>query len=141
MIETQNSTNLLVSKARATGAAGGVNIGTGSALENEGEIVQRGRYAAAIQLWNGQNEATGQLNKAAGLDYSGLVDVIGGRMAQQGADLSAGGQLMTTIAGGEARPTKCTTSRRPPRRQVTIPTICPEFIDDGTLLARSDRMA
>ena len=99
MFETQNSTNLLVSKARATGAAGGVNVGTGSALENEGAIEQRGRYAASLDLWNGQNEATGQLNKAAGLDYSGLVDVIGGRMAQQGADLSASGQLMTTIAG------------------------------------------
>jgi hypothetical protein len=99
MFETQNNTNLAISKARAFGAAGGVNIGTGSALENQGAIEQRGRYAAALDLWNGQNQATAELNKAAGLDFSGAVDVIGGRMAQEGADLSAGGQFMTTIAG------------------------------------------
>ncbi len=99
MFETQNNTNLLVSKARATGAAGGVNIGTGSALENQGAIEQRGRYAAALDLWNGQNAATGELNKAAGLDYSGAVDVIGGRMQQDASYLTAGGQFATTIAG------------------------------------------
>jgi hypothetical protein len=97
--ETNQNTSLLVSKARATGAAGGVNVGAGSSVENQGDITQRGRYAAALDLWNGKNAATADLNKAAGLDYTGFVDVIGGRMAQQGADLSAAGGLMTTIAG------------------------------------------
>lgn len=99
MIETQEKTGLLVSKARASGAAGGVNVGTGSSLENQGEIEHRGRYAAALDLWNGQNQATAELNKAAGLDYSGQVDIIGGKMQQDASYLTAGGQLTTTIAG------------------------------------------
>jgi hypothetical protein len=97
--ETNNNTNLLISRARASGGAGGINLGAGSAVENQGEIGQRGRYSSALDLWNGENQASAELNKAAGLDYTGLVDVIGGKMAQQGADLSAGGQLMTTLAG------------------------------------------
>jgi hypothetical protein len=98
MFETQNNTNLLVSRARAAGAAGGVDIGSGSSVENQGQIEQRGHYASALDLWNGQNQATADLNKAAGLDYSGTVDVIGGKMQQDASDLTAGGQMMTTIA-------------------------------------------
>jgi hypothetical protein len=96
--ETNQNTNLLISKARATGAAGGVNVGAGSAVENQGDITQRGRCSAALDLWNGQNAASADLNKAAGEDYTGAVDVIGGQMAQKASYLTAGGQLMTTIA-------------------------------------------
>ncbi len=102
MFETQQNTGLLVSKARAVGAAGGVNVGTGSALENQGAIEQRGRYAAALDLWNGQNAASGELNKAAGLDYTGQIDIIGGKMQQDASRLQAGGQFATTIAGAGA---------------------------------------
>ncbi len=102
MFETQQNTGLLVSKARATGAAGGVNIGTGSALENEGQIEQRGRYAAALDLWNGQNAASGELNKAAGLDYSGQIAIMGGKMQQDASRLTAAGQFASTIAGAGA---------------------------------------
>ena len=102
MFETQQNTGLLVSKARAVGAAGGVNVGTGSALENEGQIEQRGRYAAALDLWNGQNAASGELNKAAGLDYSGQIAIMGGKMTQDASRLQAGGQFASTIAGAGA---------------------------------------
>jgi hypothetical protein len=64
LMDTQQNTNLLISKARATGAAGGVNVGTGSSLQNQGDIGNRGRYAAALDLWNGQHQATAELNKS-----------------------------------------------------------------------------
>jgi hypothetical protein len=97
--ETNQNTGLAISRARATGAAGGVNVGAGSAVENEGDIAQRGHFAAALDLWNGQNQATGELNKAAGLEYSGAVDIIGGQMQEKAADISAAGGFMTTLAG------------------------------------------
>ncbi len=115
--ETDNTTNLLVSKARATGAAGGVNVGTGSALENEGTIAQRGHFAAALDLWNGQNQASGELNKAAGLEYTGAVDVIGGNMQRDASYLTAGGQMMTTLAG--AGSTAYTMYGKPPATGAT----------------------
>jgi hypothetical protein len=98
MMETQQKTNLLTGTATARGAASGVDVGTGSAAENVGEITQRGRYAAALDLWNGENAAASDLNKAAALDYQSKLDVMGGRMQQQASLYSAAG----TIAGGGA---------------------------------------
>jgi hypothetical protein len=97
--ETNQNTSLRISQARATGAAGGVNVGAGSSVENQGALEQRGRYAAALDLWNGRNAATADLNKAAGLDYTGAVDVIGGRMQQDASYATAAGGAMSTIAG------------------------------------------
>jgi hypothetical protein len=99
MMETQQKTNLLTGTATARGAAGGVDVGTGSAAENVGEITQRGRYAAALDLWNGQNAASSDLNKAAALDYQAKLDILGGDAAKKASYFTAGGQMLSTIAG------------------------------------------
>jgi hypothetical protein len=98
MIQSQQKTNLLISSANARAGAGGVDAGTGSAVEDEGQIAQRGKYASALDLWNGENAATGDLNKAAADQYQSTLDLIGGNEAQTASMYSAAG----TIAGGAA---------------------------------------
>lgn len=102
MLDTQFKTRMANSKLEARGAAGGVNIGTGSPLATEKAISSRGTYQAAMDLFNGQNRAIGLDNQAAGLRYSGDVAKYGGDVAawsgeraQQASYLSAAG----TIAG------------------------------------------
>src|SRR5579885_520256 len=97
-IETLQKANLTRSAAVATAAAGGVTTTAGSPLTNDAEISARGHYAAALDLWNGQNAATADLNKAAAAHYSGLMDEIGGQMAQQASYLSAAGTLASSGA-------------------------------------------
>jgi hypothetical protein len=96
MFDTQQKTNLLTGTATARAGASGVDAGVGSAAENVGEIQQRGRYAAALDLWNGENAATGELNRAAGLQYQSTLDEIGGKEQQDASYYSAAG----TLAGG-----------------------------------------
>jgi hypothetical protein len=98
MFDTQLKTNLTSSTATARAAASGIDAGTGSAAENVGEIQQRGRYSAALDLWNGQNAASGELNRAAALQYQGTLDEIGGKEQQDASYYSAAG----TLAGGGA---------------------------------------
>ena len=96
--DATQKTNLLASTATARAGASGVNAGVGSAAENVGEIQQKGRYAAALDLWNGQNAATGELNRAQAATYQSALDLIGGQAAKVGSNYSAAG----TIAGGAA---------------------------------------
>ncbi len=49
-------------------------------------------------MWNGQNAASGDLNKAAAAHYSGLVDAIGGEMQQKASYFSAAGTLASSGA-------------------------------------------
>src|SRR5262249_52914310 len=84
----------------AQAAAGGVTTTTGSPLTNEAQIAARGRYASNLELWNGQNAASGDLNKAAAAHYSGLVDQIGGEMQQTASEFSAAGTLASSGASG-----------------------------------------
>jgi hypothetical protein len=98
MFNSQFKTNSLISTATARAGASGVDAGSGSAAENEGQIAQRGRYAAALDLWNGQNAASSDLNKAQADQYQSTLDLIGGKEAQQASMYSALG----TIAGGGA---------------------------------------
>jgi hypothetical protein len=86
------------SSAVAQAAANGVDAGSGSALTNQSQITARGRYQADMDLWSGQNQATGLLNRAAGKRYTGELDAIGGDEASRAAGLNA----LATIAGGGA---------------------------------------
>lgn len=97
-IDTQYKTQLAQSSAVANAATGGVETTTGSPLTNEAQIGARGHYAAALDLWNGQNAASGDLNKAAAADYSGLMAEQGGQMAQEASYFSAAGTLMSSGA-------------------------------------------
>ena len=56
------------------------------------------QYSAALDLRNGQNAASGELNRAAGLQYQGTLDEIGGKEQQDASYYSAAG----TLAGGGA---------------------------------------
>lgn len=98
--EAGRKADMIKSTAIATAAANGVTTTTGSAVTNQAQIATRGKYAAAMDLWNGQNAATADLNKAAAAHYTGLMDIAGGEMAKEGSEYSAAGTLMS--AGGSA---------------------------------------
>src|SRR5258706_166756 len=97
-LDIATKARLAESTAVAAAAAGGVTTTTGSPLTNESQIAARGRYASALELWNGQNAASGDLNKAAAAHYSGLVDRIGGEMQQKASYFSAAGTLASSGA-------------------------------------------
>jgi len=97
-IDISRKANLLRSSAVAGTAAGGVDAGAGSALTNQAGIAARGRYQADMDLWSGQNQASGLINQAAAKRYTGEMDLIGGEQAQRASTLNA----FATIAGGGA---------------------------------------
>jgi hypothetical protein len=97
-IDVNQKANVLRSSAVANAAAGGVNAGTGSALTNQAQIVNKGQQNSLLDLWQGQNRDTGLLNQAQGVQFSGAIDALAGQQAQQAANLNA----MSTIAGGGA---------------------------------------
>jgi hypothetical protein len=97
-IDVGQKANLLRSSTVANAAANGINAGAGSALSNQAQIASRGAYQAGQELWSGQNRATGLMNQAAGKEYSGYMDMLGGEESQRASDLSAA----ATIAGGGA---------------------------------------
>ena len=99
-IDVAQKANLLRSSAVAHSAAGGVLTTSGSALTNESQIASRGKYASTLDLWNGQNAASGDLNKAAAAQLTGTMDLIGGQMQKKAATYSAIGTLAS--AGGTA---------------------------------------
>jgi hypothetical protein len=97
-LEAIQKTGRLASAAVAQAAANGVDASTGSALTDQAQIAARGRYQADMDLWSGQNQATGLMNRAAGRRYTGDLDAIAGDEAGRVAGLNA----LSTIAGGGA---------------------------------------
>ena len=97
-LDIQQQANLTRSTAVASEAAGGVVSTTGSPLETQAQIASRGQYASRLALWNGQNAATGDLNKATAAEYSGQMDLMGGQMAQEASEFSAAGTLASSGA-------------------------------------------
>lgn len=97
-IDVNQRADLLRSSAVALAAANGVNAGAGSALTNQAQIAARGRYQADMDLWSGQNQASGLMNRAAGKRYGGELDALAGEEMQRASTLNA----LSTIAGGGA---------------------------------------
>jgi hypothetical protein len=97
-IDVNHRADLTRSSAVAQAAANGVNAGAGSALTNQAQIAARGRYQADMDLWSGQNQASGLMNRAAGKRYTGELDVLAGDEMQRASTLNA----LSTIAGGGA---------------------------------------
>ncbi len=97
-LDVNQKADLLRSSAVAQAAAGGVDAGSGSALTDQAQIAARGRYQADLDLWSGQNQATGLLNQAAAKRYTGDLDAVAGDEAQRASGLNA----LSTIAGGGA---------------------------------------
>jgi hypothetical protein len=50
------------------------STGVESPLTDEAQIGARDRYAAALDMWTGQNEATADLNKATAKRYAALIE-------------------------------------------------------------------
>lgn len=96
MLDTQQKTRLLQSSTIARAGASGVNAGVGSPQAVVGDIAKRGSYSAAMDLWKGENEATGLENQAQGTVYTGDVAKEAAGITAEGDELSAAG----TIAGG-----------------------------------------
>jgi hypothetical protein len=92
-IDIGQRAKLAASSSRAISAAGGVNAGSGSAATNEANLEAKGRYAAALELWNGQNQSTALLNRATAAHYQGAMDLAGGEMAKTGSEYAAAGTL------------------------------------------------
>lgn len=109
-IDTNQKANLLRSSAVARAAGGGIDAGTGSALTNQAQIVNRGRQTGMLDLWQGQNQATGLMNQAQGVEYTGTMDALAGQEAQRASYLNAA----ATIAGGGASILKMYGGRGPP---------------------------
>jgi hypothetical protein len=97
-IDVKQKANLVASTARANAAASGVDASTGSAATNQAQIGARGEYESLMDLWQGQNRASGDLNKAAAATYQGQIDELSGQAQQTASYLSAGGTLAASGA-------------------------------------------
>jgi len=95
MLDTQLRTKLTNSSVEARAAGGGVNAAEGSPLATEKANAGTGAYHSLMDLFEGQNRATGSINQAQGLEYSGKMERIGGEMARNASYLTAAG----TVAG------------------------------------------
>lgn len=94
--DTQQKTALAESTSTARAAGSGVDAGTGSAVENVGDIAKRGSYLAQMDLYNGESQATGLLNEAKGYRYSGDIAALEGEERQKASYLAAGGDLLSS---------------------------------------------
>lgn len=95
MFDTQLRTAQAISTSTARAGASGVDAGTGSAVENVGQLAKRGSYLASLDLYNGESTATGLLNEAKGYRYSGDIAVLEGEEKQKASEL----QALATLAG------------------------------------------
>jgi hypothetical protein len=95
MLDTQQKTRLATSEAIARAAGNGVNAGVGSPVAITKSIASRGSYQSLMDLWQGQNKYTNDLNTAAAVRQSGDIALAGAQMEQQADNLKAAG----TIAG------------------------------------------
>lgn len=98
MLDTQQKARLAQGKLTADAAGSGFVASTGSPEAISESIARRGSYEAAMNLFQGENASTGDLNRAQGIEMGGDIAAEGGQMQQEGADFSAIGNLAT--AGG-----------------------------------------
>lgn len=100
MLDTQAKTRALTNSVVARAAGSGINAGVGTPVDLVSGIAKTGTYHAAMDLFNGENKATGMENQAADLEYSGNAAKIGGDMAQSASYLSAAGTLASGVSSG-----------------------------------------
>jgi hypothetical protein len=96
MLDTREKTQLTQGTLVAKAAGSGFNAGTGSMLNDAGQIGARGQNQALMDVFNGQNEMTGTLNKANAVRFGGDVAALEGSQKQTAADLSAAGTIAST---------------------------------------------
>lgn len=93
MFERQFITKQTIAASRARAGASGVDPGTGSALENEGALAERGELQALTELFNGDLAATGLRNKAAAVRHQGAMAEYEGKAKRTLSYISAAGTL------------------------------------------------
>ena len=98
MLDTQEKTRLAQATVTADAAGGGFTAGVGTPGAITGSIAKRGNYEAAMNLFQGENASTGDLNKAQSAIMSGQIAAEGGEMQQQASEYAAVGNLAS--AGG-----------------------------------------
>jgi hypothetical protein len=96
MLDTQQRTRLAISTATARAAGGGVNAAVGSPAADVSQIGQRGSYLAAMDLFRGENAATGMENQARGVEYSGEAARIGANTSAMGTIAAGAGSMLST---------------------------------------------
>lgn len=99
MFEDQLKTKLAISDATARAGASGVSADIGSPVSAVGDLAARGSYHALMDMFNGQSEATGLRNQAAGVRYSGDLAEFEGKAKRDASRLAAAGTLAGTVGG------------------------------------------
>lgn len=95
-LDTEQKTRLAISSSTARAGASGVDAGVGSPVSNVGALAKRGSYQALMNMFNGESEATGLRNQAAGVRYTGVMEELGGEEQQSASRLAAAGTLAGT---------------------------------------------
>lgn len=95
-LERRHAAKLAISASRARAGASGVDPGAGSAFENEGQLAERGEYQALMELWNGQNAATGLRNKANAVRFEGDARRSESKLGAIATLASGGGSMMSS---------------------------------------------
>lgn len=90
MFDKQLQTRLTLSSLTAKAGASGVDASVGSPVTASEEIAQRGEYQSLMDLWQGQNRATGTLNEAKAIRYTGAA-------TKKASYLAAGGQIASGL--------------------------------------------
>jgi hypothetical protein len=98
MLDIQQKTRLAQGKLTANAAGSGFVATSGSPEAISESIAKRGTYEGAMALFGGENQSTGDLNRAQGLEMSGEIAAEGGQMQQNASYYSAVGNLAS--AGG-----------------------------------------
>lgn len=98
MLDTQQKARLAQSTLTANAAGSGFVASSGTPEAISESIARRGSYEAAMQLFNGENASTGDLNRAQGIEMGGQLAAEGGQMQKEASYYSAAGNLAS--AGG-----------------------------------------
>jgi hypothetical protein len=97
-LDKENEARLVGSAVTARAAASGIDAGVGTPVSLTGDIAARGRYQALLEMFQGENRASGLRNQATTTRYEGELAKQEGE-AKEFASILGG---LGTIAGGGA---------------------------------------
>lgn len=109
--EQRRQANLVTSRARAIGAASGVDPGAGvTDLQNEANIAGEGEYRALAELYSGENRARGYQDQAKARLFEGKSYKQAGKMQAASTILGKFGSSIYDRFKPEETPTPSTTT-------------------------------
>jgi hypothetical protein len=98
-LDRQWQTRMALSSLRARGAASGLDLTSPSAAGLASSIGSRGAYQAAMDMWQGQNQAAGLLDQAAAERYSGEAAETGAAYSALGTIAGTGASMLKRYGG------------------------------------------